>query len=323
MKAIVVHQFGGPEVLACERVPLPQPGPGQVRVKIEAAGVNFVDIFHRRGPAGRLPFTPGIEGAGVVDAVGPQGADLPRGERVAFAMLPQGTYAQYIIVPVEKLVSIPDDIDTQQAAAVMLQGMTAHYLSHDCYAIQRGDTALIHAAAGGVGLLLVQMAKQRGARVIGTASTEEKARVAGEAGADEVILYAVTDFEQEVKRLTDGRGVDVVYDSVGATTFGQSLSCLRPRGYLVLFGNSSGWPSVDPKALAKGSLYLTRPGLGHYVRNREELLQRTGDLFQWMLAGELQVRVDKALPLADASEAHRRLEGRQTKGKLLLVPDFA
>jgi NADPH2:quinone reductase len=324
MHTIRVHEFGSPEVLRYEEAPIPEPGDGQVRVKVEAAGVNFIDVYHRTGqyPV-ELPFTPGVEAAGVVDAVGPGVADLnvKEGDRVAYAMQ-LGSYADYAIVPAWKLVPLPDDLDTRQAAAVMLQGMTAHYLSYSTYPLQPGETALIHAAAGGVGQLLVQLAKRRGARVIGTVSTEEKARLAKEAGADEVILYTQVDFEEEVRRLTAGRGVDVVYESVGRDTFDKSLNCLRPRGYLVLYGQASGAvPPLDPQVLnAKGSLFLTRPSLAHYVADREELLWRAGDLFEWIAAGELDVRIDKTFPLAEAAEAHRYLEGRQTKGKVLLIP---
>jgi len=322
MKAIRVHQFGGPEALHYEEVPLPEPGAGQARVSIEAAGVNFIDVYHRTGSyPGQLPITPGVEGAGVVDAVGSGVSDLKPGDRVAYA-LQQGAYAQYAVVPAAKLVPIPDGLDTRAAAAVMLQGMTAHYLSHSTYPLQPGDSALVHAAAGGVGLLLVQMAKRRGARVIGTVSTQEKARLAREAGADEVILYTQADFEAETRRLTDDRGVNVVYDSVGQATFDQSLNCLKPRGFLVLYGASSGpVPPFDLQILnRKGSLFTTRPSLGHYIADRAELLARSGDLFQWMAAGELKVRIHEAFPLAQAAEAHRQLEGRKTMGKLLLIP---
>ncbi len=322
MKAIRVHQYGNPEVLRYEETPLPEPGAGEARVKIEAAGVNFIDIYHRTGKyPGQLPITLGTEGAGMVDAVGPGVSDVKPGDRVAYAMQ-QGAYAEYAAVPASKLVLIPDNVDTREAAAVMLQGMTAHYLCYSTYPLQPGETALIHAAAGGVGLLLVLLAKRCGARVLGTVSTEEKARLAREVGADEIILYTQADFEAETRRLTAGQGVDVVYDSVGKTTFDKSLNCLKPRGYLVLFGQSSGpVPPLDPQVLnAKGSLFLTRPSLGHYIANRKELLERAGDLFEWMASGELHVRIDQTFPLAEAAEAHRYLEARKTKGKLLLVP---
>ena len=322
MQAIRVHEFGGPEVLVCEETSLPEPAPGEARVKIQAAGVNFIDIYHRTGKyPGRLPITPGMEGAGTVDAVGSGVSDLKPGDRVAYAMV-RGAYAEYAVVPAQKLVSLPDDVDTQVAAAVMLQGMTAHYLTHSTYPIQPGETALIHAAAGGLGLLLVQLAKRRGARVIGTVSTEEKARLAKDFGADEVVLYTEKDFEAETMRLTDGRGVEVVYDSVGKTTFDKSLNCLKPRGYLVLCGQSSGAvPPLDPQILnSKGSLFLTRPTLAHYIAERAELLERSGDLFEWIAGSELTVRIDRTFPLAQAAEAHRILEARKTHGKLLLIP---
>jgi NADPH2:quinone reductase len=322
MQAIRVHEFGGPEVLRTEDIPLPEPGPGEARVKIEAAGVNFIDVYHRIGRyPGQPPITPGMEAAGVVEAVGPDVSAVKPGDRVAYAMQ-QGSYAAQVVVPAWKLVPVPQDVDIRTAAAVMLQGMTAHYLTHSTYPLRPGDTALIHAAAGGVGLLLVQLAKRRGARVIGTVSTQEKAQLARQAGADEVILYTQIDFETETKRLTGGQGVNVVYDSVGQTTFDSSLNCLRPRGYLVLYGESSGPVApVDPQVLnRKGSLFLTRPSLGHHMAGREELLIRTGDLFNWIAGGELEVRIDRTWPLAEAAEAHRYLEGRKTRGKLLLIP---
>lgn len=322
MKAIRVHQNGGPEALSYEDVPLPEPGPGEVRVKIEAAGLNFIDVYKRKGLyKGSLPMTPGEEAAGVVDSVGSDVTDIQVGQRMAYAQS-MGSYAEYAVVPARVLVPVPDAVPLQDAAAVMLQGMTAHYLCYSTYPLRAGDTALVHAAAGGVGLLLVQIAKGLGARVIGTVSTEEKAQLAREAGADEIILYTQVDFETEARRLTEGRGVEVVYDSVGKDTFERSLNCLRPRGFMVLYGQSSGpVPPFDPQILnARGSLYLTRPSLGHYVATRTELLQRAGDLFQSMLDGNLQVRVDTAFPLADAAEAHRYIEGRQTKGKVLLIP---
>jgi NADPH2:quinone reductase len=322
MKAIRINEFGGPEALNLESIAVPDPGAGEARVKVEAAGLNFIDVYQRSGfyPV-PLPFTLGMEAAGTVDAVGPDVAGLKPGDRVAYAMQ-LGSYAEYATVPAGKLVSIPDGLDTQQAAAVMLQGMTAHYLSHSTYPIQPGDTALIHAAAGGVGQLLVQLTRRRGGRVIATVSTDEKARLAQEAGADQVILYTEVDFEEEVKRLTDGAGVDVVYDSVGGATFDKGLDCLKPRGYMVLFGQSGGPVApVSPGTLAgKGSLYLTRPGLGNYVAERQELMQRAGDLFKWMAAGELNVRIDLTFTLDEADEAHRYLEGRKTKGKVLLIP---
>lgn len=321
MRAIQVTQPGGADELRLADVPVPEPGPGQARVRLAYSGVNFIDIYHRTGlyPL-PLPFTPGGEGAGIVDAVG-EGVDVVRpGDRVAYAG-PTGSYAEFAIVPAWMLVPVPDDLDLGLAAAVMLQGMTAHYLSHSTYPLQEGDVALVHAAAGGVGLLLVQLAKRRGARVIGTVSTEEKERLAREAGADEIVRYTEVDFREAVGALTDGRGVDVVYDSVGQATFEGGLDALRPRGYMVLFGQSSGSvPPFDPAVLnRKGSLFLTRPKLGDYTADREELVWRAGDLFRLLEAGELSVRIDRILPLERAAEAHRLLEGRQTAGKLLLA----
>ena len=322
MRAIRVHDYGGPEVLRLEDLPVPEPGAGEARVKIAAVGVNFIDIYHRSGQyKGVLPMTPGMEAAGIVDAVGPDVSDVQVGDRVVYAMR-QGAYAEYAIVPATMLAPVPKSIDLHQAAAVMLQGMTAHYLTHSTYPLRPGEVVLIHAAAGGVGLLLVQIAKRCGARVIGTVSTEEKAALAREAGADDIILYTQEDFSAAVRRLTDGVGVHVVYDSVGKTTFEGSLNCLRPRGYMVLFGQSSGTvPPFDPQVLnAKGSLFLTRPSLGHYLLTRDELLWRAGDLFAWMAAGELKVRIDATYPLEQAAEAHRALASRATSGKLLLLP---
>lgn len=322
MKAIRIYETGGPEVLTYEDVPTPVPGEGEVRIRVEAAGVNFIDIYHRSGQySGKLPFILGTEAAGVVDKVGNDVTAIRPGDRVAYAMQP-GAYAEYAIVPAAKVVPLPDDISSLQAAAVMLQGMTAHYLCQSTYPLQEGETALIHAAAGGVGHLLVQVAKRAGARVIGTTSTEEKARLAREAGADEVILYTQKDFEEETKRLTGGEGVAVVYDAVGKDTFWKSLNCLKPRGYMVLYGQASGAVEpVDPQILnRKGSLFLTRPSLGHYIATQSELLQRATELFNWLKAGELNVRIDKTFPLVEASAAHRYMEERKTKGKLLLIP---
>jgi NADPH:quinone reductase len=322
MKAIRIHNYGGPEVLAYEDVPVPEPRAGEARVKIEASGVNFIDIYHRTGlyPMNR-PCTLGSEGAGIVDAVGEGVTEVKQGDRVAYAMIP-GSYAEYALVPAGKLVPVPDDIDAKSAAGIMLQGMTAHYLSHSAYPLQKDETALIHAAAGGVGLLLVQLAKRLGARVIGTVSTQAKADLVRQAGADEIVLYTQADFLAEAKRITNGQGVHVVYDSVGATTFEKSLDCLRARGYLVLFGQSSGpVAAFDPAKLAvKGSLFLTRPSLAHYTLTRAELLRRASDLFAWMQAGKLKLRIEKSLPLQDASEAQQLLEKRRTTGKLILVP---
>lgn len=322
MKAVRVHKYGGPEVLTLEEIPVPEPKAGEARVKIEAIGVNYIDIYQRTGlyPL-QTPFTLGTEGAGIVDAVGPSVTEVKKGERVGYASIP-GSYAEYAIVPAARLVPIPSNIDARSAAALMLQGMTAHYLTHSTYPLKKGDTALLHAAAGGVGLLLIQIAKQLGATVIGTVSTEAKAKLAKEMGADYLILYTQTDFLAEVKKLTDGRGVNVVYDSVGQTTFDKSLDCLRPRGYLVLFGQSSGpVPPFDPgKLAAKGSLFLTRPSLPHYTLERSELLQRANDVFNWTGAGKLKLRIDKTFPIAEAAKAHRDLEERKTTGKVILLP---
>lgn len=322
MKAVRVHEFGGPEALRYEDVPVPQPGEGEARVKIEAAGLNFIDVYHRTGQySGDTPITLGMEGAGVVDAVGPGVTVVRPGERVAYAMQ-QGSYAEYAIVQAWKLVHVPQEVTIQQAAAVMLQGMTAHYLSHSTYPLSEKDTALVHAAAGGVGHLLVQLASRRGARVIGTVSTQEKAELSRQTGAEELIIYTQVDFQTETMRLTGGSGVDVVYDSVGRTTFEKSLACLRPRGFMVLYGQSSGAVEpLDPQELnRRGSLFLTRPSLGHYAADREELLWRAKDLFAWIARDELDLRIDKTFSLSDAPEAHRYIEDRKTKGKVLLVP---
>jgi NADPH2:quinone reductase len=322
MKAIRVHTPGGVDALRYEEVPTPTPKEGEALVRIEAIGVNFIDIYIRSGLyRNPLPLTLGQEAAGVVEAVGPNVTEVKVGDRVAYSGV-LGSYAEYAAVPAARLVVLPDGIDAKTGAAAMLQGMTAHYLSHSTYPLKAGDTCLVHAAAGGVGLLLVQMAKMRGARVIGTVSTDVKAKLAQEAGADEVILYTLQDFEAEVKRLTDGRGLQVVYDSVGQTTFEKSLNCLAPRGYLVLYGQSSGpVPPFDLAQLgAKGSLFITRPTLGHYTLTRQELLQRAGDVLGWIRDGRLKLRIDQTFPLRDAAEAHRRLESRQSTGKLLLIP---
>jgi NADPH2:quinone reductase len=322
MKAIRVKEFGPPEALEYEELPRPEPGSGEILVRIEAAGVNFVDVYHRTGQyEGALPFTPGVEGAGEVAAVGPGVSRFRRGDRVAYAMQ-RGAYAEYAVIPAIKGVVVPDQVDLQRAAAVMLQGMTAHYLTHGTYALQERDTALIHAAAGGVGSLLVQMAKLRRARVIGTASTEEKVRRARNLGADEMILYTESDFEEEIERLTNGEGVDVVYDGVGKTTFWKGLNCLKERGTMVLFGQASGPVApIDPQTLKeKGSLYLTRPSLRHYASAREELERRAEALFEWLGDDQLALCIDRAFPLSEAPEAHRYLENRKTQGKLLLIP---
>jgi len=303
-------------------LPIPQPKTNEAVVKLSASGVNFIDVYFREGRyKAPLPFTLGQEGAGVVTAIGAEAKSVKVGDRVAWTGL-LGSYAEYAAVPTDRLVPIPQGVSDQQAASAMLQGMTAHYLSHDTYPLKKGETALVHAAAGGVGLLLVQMAHNIGARVIATVSTEEKAKLARGAGADEVILYTQADFEAETKRLTGGKGVDVVYDSVGKTTFDKGLNILRPRGMMVLFGGSSGAvPPFDLVALSqRGSLYVTRPTLGHYIATREELVARSGAVFAMMAAGKLKLRIEHTYPLAEAQRAHRELEGRKTTGKLLLIP---
>jgi NADPH2:quinone reductase len=320
MKAIHVHQHGGPEMMRFDDVPRPVPGPGQALVRLKASGVNFIDVYFRTGLyKADLPVTLGSEGAGVVEATGPGVHEIAAGDRVAYAMV-RGSYAEYAVVPADRLVRLPDGITFDQAAAAMLQGMTAHYLTRSTYPLKVGDTCLVHAAAGGAGLLIVQMARRLGARVIGTASTEAKAQLARVNGADEVIRYTEEDFEQEVRRLTNGRGVDVVYDSVGKTTFDKSLNCLRPRGLMALFGSSSGpVPPLDPQTLnAKGSLFLTRPTLAHHVLTRDELLWRAGEVLEAVAAGVLALRIHQTYPLAHAGDAHRALESRATTGKLLI-----
>jgi NADPH2:quinone reductase len=320
MKAVRVHAPGGLEVLTLEDVPVPTPGPGQLLVRLDAAGLNFIDVYKRTGlyPIPH-PSILGEEGAGTVVSTGPDVSGFAPGARVAWAMV-LGAYAEYGLVPAAKAVPIPDGVPSATAAAVMLQGMTAHYLANSTFPLQKNETCLIHAAAGGTGLLLVQIAKRRGARVIATAGTDEKAALARGAGADEVIVYSRQDFAAEVKRLTDGRGVQVVYDSVGKSTFLAGLDVLAPRGMMVLFGASSGPVApIDPQILnQKGSLFLTRPSLGAYIATREELLRRSGDLFNWIAAGELSVRIGAEFPLAQARAAHQALEGRQTSGKVLL-----
>lgn len=321
MKAIQVRRVGGPEVLELADIPVSEPKPNEAVVKIAASGVNYVDVYYREGRyTTPLPFVAGQEGAGEVVAVGSDVQSVKVGDRVAWTML-LGTYAEYAAVPADRLVKIPQGIDDRQAAATMLQGMTAHYLSHDTYPLKKGETALVHAAAGGVGLLLVQMAHNLGARVIGTVSTEEKAKLARAAGADEVILYTQVDFEAETKRLTGGKGVDVVYDSVGKTTFDKGLNVLRPRGYMALYGGSSGAvPPFEPAVLTqKGSLFLTRPSLGAYIATAQELQQRADAVFDMVATGKLKLRVEHIYPLKDAAQAHRDLEGRKTTGKLLLL----
>jgi len=321
MKAIVVKQTGGPEVLEVVNLPVPEPKPNEAVVKIAASGVNFIDTYQREGRYHvPLPFVLGQEGAGVVTSIGPEVKSVKPGDRVAWTSI-LGSYAEYAAVAGERLVQVPQGVSDQQAASVMLQGMTAHYLSHDTFPLKRGQTTLVHAAAGGVGLLLVQMARNIGAHVIATVSTQEKAKLAQQAGADEVILYTQVDFEAETKRLTGGKGLDVVYDSVGKTTFEKGLNVLRPRGMMVLFGGSSGpVPALDPIRLAKGSLYLTRPTLVQYTVTTEELRARASAVFQMIAEGKLKLRIEHIYPLADAQRAHRELEGRKTTGKLLLIP---
>ncbi len=322
MHAVRVHEYGDASKLIYEEAPAPEPKAGEVRIKVYATGVNFVEIYQRKGLYSvPLPFTPGGEFAGVVDAIGPQVTDFRIGDRVATAS-GIGGYAEYALAPDSRLVTIPGDITFDQAAAVFLQGATAHYLALSTYPLKPGDTALIHAAGGGVGQLLVQIAKRCGARVIGTASNEEKASLARQAGADELILYTKEDFETETKRLTDGKGVEVVYDGVGQATFAKGLNCLKKRGYMVLYGQASGpVEPVNPQILnQKGSLFLTRPTLAHYLLTRDELLWRAGDLFGWLAAGELKVRIDQTFTLAEAARAQTYLEDRLTKGKVLLKP---
>jgi NADPH2:quinone reductase len=322
MKAIRIHTLGDPSVLQVEDIDIPQPGAGEARIRIEVAGLNFIDVYQRMGlyklP---LPITPGQEAGGVVDALGAGVEGLSVGQRVAYGMV-GGAYAQYSVVPVAKLVPVPDRVNMQVAVALMAQGMTAHYLARSTYVLKAGDMALVHAAAGGTGRLLVQVAKRSGAHVIATAGTQAKAELARSAGADDVIVYTEIDFEAEVKRLTGGRGVDVVYDSVGKTTFAKGLNCLRPRGLMVLWGQASGpVDPFDPQILnQKGSLYLTRPSLGAYIATRADLLERANDLFGWYTAGDLDVRIDGVYPLGQAADAHRYLEDRRTTGKVLLAP---
>jgi NADPH2:quinone reductase len=323
MKAIRVHSTGGPEVLTWEDVPDPRPGEGQALVRVEASGLNYIDVYFRTGlyKSPSMPFIPGQEAAGTVEAVGPGVTEIAVGDRVAFTAVP-GTYAELALAPAARLVRIPDGISTRQAAAAMLQGITAHYLAVSTWPLNPGDVCLVHAAAGGAGQLLCQIAKLRGARVFGTVSTEEKARIAREAGADEVILYSQVDFSAEAKRLNGGKGVDVIYDGVGKTTFDKGLDTLRPRGMMVLYGQASGpVPPFDPAILnQKGSLYLTRPSMGHYIATREELAWRAGEVLGWIAEGKLRLSIDRELPLERAADAHRALEGRETTGKVLLIP---
>src|SRR5438876_2451104 len=318
MKAVRIHTPGGPEVMRYEDVPEPTPKAGEAVVKVDAAGLNYIDVYFRSGQyKAELPLTIGMEAGGTVKAVGPGVTDVKVGDKVAYTGIP-GAYAEYAVVPAARLVTLPSGIAPKQGAAAMLQGMTAHYLATSTYPLKSGDTCLVHAAAGGVGLLLCQMAKMRGARVIGTVSTEEKAKLAREAGAAEVILYTQQDFEAEVKRLTDGKGVNVIYDSVGKTTFDKGFNCLRPRGLMALYGASSG--PVGPFDLqtlnAQGSLFVTRPRLSHLVANREGLVQRASEVLGWVRDGKLKLRTELEFSLKDAPEAHRALEGRKTTGKV-------
>lgn len=321
MKAIHISQFGGPEVMQVRELPVPSPASNEVLVKLGASGVNYIDIYHRKGlyKVG-LPYTLGLEGAGEVHEIGPGVVNFSAGDRVAYTGIP-GSYAEYVVVPAERLIRLPNVLSVRDGAAAMLQGMTAHYLAYSTYTLKAGDTCLIHAAAGGVGLLLVQMAKRCGATVIGTVSTEEKALIAREAGADHIVVYTEQDFLEEIKRLTGGRGVNVVYDSVGKTTFDKSLDSLAPRGYLVLYGQSSGpVPPIDPQILnRKGSLFLTRPSLSFHIADRENLVKRASDVLGWIATGELKLRIEHTFSLSEAPKAHRSLERRQTTGKVLLI----
>ena len=322
MKAIRIHAPGGPEAMRLEELPQPAPKAGEAVVKVDAAGLNYIDVYFRSGLyKAEYPLTLGLEAGGTVTAVGPNVTEVRVGDKVAYTGVP-GAYAEYAAVPAARLVVLPAGVSTKQGAAAMLQGMTAHYLATSTYPLKSGDTCLVHAAAGGVGLLLCQMAKMRGARVLGTVSTDEKAKLAREAGANEVIIYTRQDFEQEVKRLTGGKGLQVVYDAVGKTTWEKSLNSLAPRGLMALYGQSSGpIGTIDPGILnTKGSLFLTRPSLNHHIASREELMQRAGDVLGWIRDGKLRVRMEFEFPLEDAADAHRALEGRQTTGKVLLIP---
>jgi NADPH2:quinone reductase len=322
MKAIRIHAAGGPDAMRLDDVPQPAPKAGEALVKIDAAGLNYIDVYFRSGQyKAEYPLTLGLEGGGTVTAVGPNVSEVKVGDKVAYTGVP-GAYAEYAVVPAARLVVLPAGVSTRQGAAAMLQGMTAHYLAISTYPLKAGDTCLVHAAAGGVGLLLCQIAKMRGARVIGTVSTDEKAKLAREAGADEVIIYTRQDFEAEVKRLTGNQGLQVVYDAVGKTTWEKSLNSLAPRGLMALYGQSSGpIGTIDPGILnTKGSLFLTRPSLNHHIASRAELTQRAGDVLGWIRDGKLKMRMEFEFPLKDAAAAHLALEGRQTTGKVLLVP---
>jgi NADPH:quinone reductase len=322
MKAIQIHSVGGPDVLQLAELAIPEPGPGQVLIRIEAVGVNFIEIYFRKGVyKATLPLTPGSEAAGTVEKLGSGVTGFEEGDPVASVSV-LGSYAEYALVPAEKLLKVPSRLTPEKAAAALQQGITAHYLAYSTYELKAGDTALVHAGAGGVGLLLTQIASRLGAKVISTVSTREKAELSREAGAAEVILYTEQDFEAEVKRITGGRGVDVVYDSVGKTTFDKSLNCLRPRGLLALFGASSGpVPPFDLIQLSgKGSLFVTRPTLWHYVATRAELEWRAGKILDWAATGELKLRTEHMYPLAEAAQAQIDLESRKTTGKILLEP---
>jgi len=322
MKAIRVHAAGGPEVMRLDDVAQPTPKAGEALVKVDAAGLNYIDVYFRSGQyKAEYPLTLGLEAGGTVTAVGPNVSEVKVGDKVAYTGVP-GAYAEHAAVPAARLVVLPAGVSTKQGAAAMLQGMTAHYLASSTYPLKKGDTCLVHAAAGGVGLLLCQMAKMRGARVIGTVSTDEKAKLASEHGADETIIYTRQDFEAEVKRLTDGKGLQVVYDAVGKTTWDKSLNSLAPRGLMALYGQSSGpIGQIDPGILStKGSLFLTRPSLNHHIASRAELQSRAGEVLGWIRDGKLRLRTEFEFPLKDAAEAHRALEGRKTTGKVLLVP---
>jgi NADPH2:quinone reductase len=322
MKAIQISEFGGPEVLKVRDLPKPKPGQDEILVRLQAIGVNFIDTYQRTGlyPVD-LPYVPGLEGSGTVEKKGEGVKDFKVGDRVAYTGI-AGAYAEFSTIPAERAIRLPEELDFQQGAAVLLQGMTAHYLASTTYPLKKGDSCLIHAAAGGVGLLLVQIAKMRAATVYATVSTDEKARLAREAGADEVILYTKADFEADIKRLTGGQGVNVVYDSVGKTTFEKSLGCLKPLGYMVSFGQSSGkMDEIDPAILgAKGSLFLTRPSLFHYIADRESLLIRAKEVLAWVISGKLKLHIGRSFSLSEAETAHRTLEGRKTTGKVLLIP---
>jgi NADPH:quinone reductase len=320
VKAVRVHALGGPEVMQYDDIDVPRPGPGEVLIKITATGLNYLDVQYRIGRVkAPLPFTNGTEAAGIVSEVGSGVTDVKVGDRVAYTMI-LGTYAEYALAPAARLVAVPAGLDLRTAAAALLQGLTAHYLTHSTYPLKAGETALVHAAAGGIGNVLTQVARLIGARVIATVGSDAKAGLARQAGAHHVINYSTQDFEQEVKKLTDGRGVDVVYDSVGKDTFDKSLNCLRHRGYLALFGFSSGLvPPFDPAILGvKGSLFLTRPGLNQYIATRDELMTRARDLFTWLADGSVKIRINHTFPLADAVKAHQELEARRTTGKVLL-----